>query len=256
MNAPTEPVVVTGAGSGIGAAVVRLLVEAGTSCVALDRDQEALQTATKDLPKQRLFRAAIDICEPQALATVLQAAEAELGPLFGLVHAAGIMASGSLLDPGLSQARFAEVQRVNVEGTWVVGRAVAHHLMGRRRGSLVFVTSNAGSTPRVNMAAYSASKAAALMLSRCFALELGPHGVRSNSVSPGSTDTKMLRELLVDGDTSGVISGDPLTFRTGIPLGRVGTAEDVAKASLFLLSDAAAHITGADLRIDGGATWT
>lgn len=94
------------------------------------------------------------------------------------------------------------------------------------------------------------------MLARCFALELAQFGIRSNALSPGSTDTPMLRDLLGDNEPASAVRGDPANYRTGIPLGCVGQPLDVARAAAFLLSSAARHITGHDLRIDGGATWS
>ncbi|MGH3239893.1 MAG: SDR family oxidoreductase, partial [Spirillospora sp.] len=106
-----------------------------------------------------------------------------------------------------------------------------------------------GGVPRGGMAAYAASKAAAAHLTRCLGLEMAPHGVRCNIVSPGSTDTPMLRAL----GAGDVIAGDAAAFRTGIPLGRIAAPADIAEAVLFLLSERARHITMHELYVDGGA---
>ena len=105
------------------------------------------------------------------------------------------------------------------------------------------------------MAAYGASKAAATAYLRSLGLELAPHGIRCNVVSPGSTDTPMLRGMWSGDDESpAVIAGDAASFRLGIPLGRIARPEDIAQTVLFLCSDAARHVTLHDLRVDGGAT--
>lgn len=105
------------------------------------------------------------------------------------------------------------------------------------------------------MAAYAASKAAAAMFTKCLGLELARSGVRCNVVAPGSTDTAMQRALWTGSDAGQrVIDGDPATYRTGIPLGRIAAPEDIADAVAFLASDRARHITMQELYVDGGAT--
>ncbi|TYB50613.1 SDR family oxidoreductase [Nonomuraea sp. PA05] len=106
--------------------------------------------------------------------------------------------------------------------------------------------------------AYAASKAAARMFTRCLGLEVARHGIRCNVVSPGSTDTAMLRALWSGEDPdealSATLAGDPGAFRVGIPLGRVADPADIADAVVFLCSERARHITMHDLLVDGGAT--
>lgn len=107
----------------------------------------------------------------------------------------------------------------------------------------------------MHMAAYGASKAASTMFTKCLGLELARHNIRCNVVSPGSTDTPMLRSMWSDTyEAQAVIDGAPGMFRVGIPLNRIGSPEDVAAAVLFLLSDEARHITMHELCVDGGAT--
>ena len=126
------------------------------------------------------------------------------------------------------------------------------------RGSIVTVASNAAGIPRTSMAAYAASKAAAVMFTKCLGLEVAPLGVRCNTVSPGSTLTDMQRGMWTTGDEEAavrrVVEGDAKTYRTGIPLGRIADPSDIADAVAFLVSDRARHITMHDLYVDGGAT--
>ena len=126
-------------------------------------------------------------------------------------------------------------------------------MAARGRGAIVTIGSNAGGVPRMNLAAYAASKAAAAHFMRCLGLELAGQGVRCNVVSPGSTDTGMLRELMGEAATRDVVQGLPDQFRVGIPLRRIAEPADVAAAVSFLVSDAARHITLQDLYVDGGA---
>ena len=105
------------------------------------------------------------------------------------------------------------------------------------------------------MGAYAASKAAVTQLSRCLGLELAPHGIRVNIISPGSTDTPMQQAMWAQGSSrETVIAGSGENYRLGIPLQKIATPEEIAEAVLFLLSDRASHITLSDLRVDGGAT--
>jgi 2,3-dihydro-2,3-dihydroxybenzoate dehydrogenase len=120
-------------------------------------------------------------------------------------------------------------------------------------GRIVLYASIAGtSVVRRNNVAYCASKAAVAHAVRAMALELGPHGITVNAISPGSTETEMLVGTQVAGDIESVIRGDAAQWRLGIPLGHLAQPEDQARATAFLVSDAARHITGQELAIDGG----
>ncbi|VEI73501.1 2,3-dihydro-2,3-dihydroxybenzoate dehydrogenase [Serratia fonticola] len=117
------------------------------------------------------------------------------------------------------------------------------------------IASNAAHVPRVGMAAYCASKAAMRSLCQTVGLEMAPYGVRSNLVSPGSTNTPMLRGMWEDEHgESNMIKGFPDQFKLGIPLGKIAQPQEIADAILFLASDRASHITMQDIVIDGGAT--
>ncbi len=144
---------------------------------------------------------------------------------------------------------------VNTTGIFNVSRSVARVMVPRRNGAIVTVGSNAASVPRQQMAAYAASKAAATHFTRCLGLELAEFGIRCNIISPGSTDTPMQRSLWTDESArEAILQGSLKSFRTGIPLGRMASPEDIADGVLFLLSEQARHITMHDLRVDGGAT--
>jgi 2,3-dihydro-2,3-dihydroxybenzoate dehydrogenase len=244
---------VTGAASGIGRAIAIALAEAGAHVVALDKDREQLARLGAQLGT-RVQLACADVTRADEIARAVREAEAAR-PIGLLVYAAGVLTPGELLSPSLDVEALRRAYAVHVEGLWLVLRAVAAPMQARGSGAIVAITSNAASTPRVGLGAYAASKAAAAMLMRCLALELAPDGVRCNTISPGSTDTPMLDQLLGDADRSAVLAGDPARFRVGIPLGRIATPDDIAQAALFLLSPAARHITAHDLRVDGGATW-
>jgi 2,3-dihydro-2,3-dihydroxybenzoate dehydrogenase len=245
-------VLVTGAASGIGAAVTRALVDRGANVAAFDRHAGRLGELPRALGA-RVTPHEVDVTDERAVSRAVEAVESQ-GPIFGLVCAAGVLVRGTLLSDELNSTAFRHALSVNLEGVWLTARAVARGMVARGQGSIVTVSSNAASTPRIGLGAYCASKAAATMLTRCLGLELAQHGVRCNVVSPGSTDTPMLQSLL-GAETESAVAGDPASFRLGIPLGRVALPEDVAEAVIFLLSGRSRHITLHDLRIDGGATF-
>lgn len=247
---------VTGAASGIGLAVASLLCRRGKRVAAWDVDGARLvqrMAALQEETRGELRAYPVDVSDGARVEAGVAEVEAQLGPIEGVAHVAGILRMGSALtlEPDAWKACFA----TNAGGVFHVTRAVARRMLERRSGSIVVVASNAAHTPRVDMAAYAASKAAALMFTRCLGLELASAGVRCNVVCPGSTDTPMQRAFW--GEQSGpeqTIRGNLALHRLGIPLGRIAAPDDVAESVLFLLSEAARHVTLQALTVDGGAT--
>ncbi|MFV0283267.1 MAG: 2,3-dihydro-2,3-dihydroxybenzoate dehydrogenase [Castellaniella sp.] len=279
MNTPSDPgrlgaaahpladfqdrhLLVTGAASGIGAAVARQLIARGARVSAVDLDEAGLGRlhthAAQDAPghasrSARLWTAPLDVRDAGRVDQVIAQAEAAQGPLHGLASVAGVLEMGEVAE--LTDAQWQRCFDINATGVFHVCRAVARRLRERREGAIVTVSSNAATTPRAGMAAYAASKAAATQFSRCLGLELAPHGIRVNIVSPGSTDTAMQQAMWALGSSrEAVIAGDPGRWRLGIPLAKIARPDEIAAAVLFLLSDQASHITLHDLRVDGGAT--
>ena len=246
---------VTGAGRGIGAAVATVLAREGATVALLDADAGAAEATCAALRAggSRSIPYAVDVSDRAAVEGVVADVERRLGPLHTLVNVAGILRTGAVVD--FADEDWDATFAVNTTGVFVASRAAARRMAPRGRGCIVTVGSNAAGVPRMSMAAYAASKAAAAHFTRCLGLELAPHGIRCNVVSPGSTDTEMQRSLWAGPDgAAAVIAGDAATYRAGIPLGRLAEPADVAEAVLFLVSDAARHITLQDLYVDGGAT--
>ena len=241
---------VTGAGGGIGAAVVRLLVEEGARVVATDLPSTAL-SGLAFLNGVRIEP--LDVSDGAAVEALFDRIEAEDGPIDFVASVAGVLANVTV--DQTSDAEWRRVFAVNADGVFHLGREVSRRMGERGKGAFVTVSSNAAGVPRHAMAAYAASKAAATMFTRCLGLELGPKGVRCNIVAPGSTLTPMQTGMWADEKGAArVIAGSPETFKAGIPLQKLATPEDIAEAVVFLLSDRAAHITMTDLYVDGGAT--
>ncbi|WP_257458608.1 2,3-dihydro-2,3-dihydroxybenzoate dehydrogenase [Archangium lipolyticum] len=254
MGATSRVALVTGAAQGIGAAVARMLAE-GASVALLDTREEGLAAVAAELRERGLRAAAFpaDVSDGAAVERVVERVERELGPIDILVNVAGVLRIGPVVS--LSDEDWATTFAVNTHGVFNVSRAVARRMVPRRSGVIVTVGSNAAGVPRMQMAAYAASKAASTMFTKCLGLELAQYNIRCNVVSPGSTDTAMQRSLWTDENgAQAMISGSPETFRVGIPLRRIATPNDIAEAVSFLVSDRARHITMHDLCVDGGAT--
>ncbi|MGY3856401.1 2,3-dihydro-2,3-dihydroxybenzoate dehydrogenase [Aeromonas intestinalis] len=235
---------VTGAGRGIGREVAEQFVAAGASVMGLDLafPYEDYPFATRVLDIRN--SGAVNACCAQLLAD---------GGLDVLVNGAGVLRLGPT--EALSDADWDDCLAVNASGVFYLLRALVPHFKGLRRGVIVTIGSNAAHVPRMQMAAYCASKAAVTSLTQTVGLELAPFGVRVNLVSPGSTDTEMLRGMLPDeGAMARTIAGLPDQFKLGIPLRKIATAQEIAHSVLFLASDLASHITLQDLVVDGGAT--
>ncbi|MCM2476479.1 2,3-dihydro-2,3-dihydroxybenzoate dehydrogenase [Rhizobium sp. CG5] len=240
---------VTGAGGGIGLAVVKLLLAMGVTVAATDVETAALAA----LDAERLLVHRLDVCDGAAVDRFVDGIARDWGHVDFGVNVAGVLQTTSVVET--SEAVWNRVIAINATGVFLVSRALARSMIAQGSGAIVTVGSNAAGIPRQNMAAYAASKAAATMFTRCLGLELGPHGIRCNIVAPGSTLTPMQTGMWADDSgAEAVIEGSLKTYRTGIPLRKLAMPDDIAQAVVFLLSDQACHITMADLYVDGGAT--
>nr|WGD05661.1 2,3-dihydro-DHBA dehydrogenase [Streptomyces sp. R818] len=249
---------VTGAGRGIGEAVVAALVGRGARVLATDLDAEAVGKVAAQYAGGEVIARTLDVTDAAAVEALVADAEDALGPLDIAVNVAGILRGAPAVD--LTDEDWAATFAVNTNGVFHVCRSVARRMTARGAGSLVTVASNAAGIPRAGMSAYAASKAATAMFVKCLGLEVAARGVRCNTVCPGSTLTDMQRGMWeaagadVEAARDSVIAGDLGAHRTGIPLGRFADPSDVAEAVAFLASDRARHITMHDLYVDGGAT--
>lgn len=245
---------VTGAARGIGAAVVEALGARGAHIAAVDVDAAALDqlVAAQGAAGRRVVAYPADVRDSMAVDTLVKRVEHDLGPIAVLVNVAGVLRVGPVTE--LTDEDWAAVFAVNTTGVLNVCRAVARGMVVRGAGAIVTVASNAAGVPRMNMAAYAASKAATAMFTKCLGLELAGRNIRCNVVAPGSTDTDMQRGMW-DGPegAAAVIAGSPEAYKVGIPLRRIAEPSDIAEAVAFLASDRARHITMQDLYVDGGA---
>ncbi|HTT85522.1 MAG TPA: SDR family oxidoreductase, partial [Rhizomicrobium sp.] len=240
-----------GAASGIGrATAIRLARDAAgrnaaqAQILLVDIAEEKLGEVAALLRAEnaRVESIVVDLADESAPARVVDAAARAFGGLDGLVSNAGIIQRSSLLE--LSVADYERSFAINTRATWLLAKA-AHPLLAASKGSLVATASISAHEPTPPLGAYSASKAALIMLVRQMALEWGPDGIRCNTVSPGSTHTAM-----TDARYSDPVQRAAAAQRN--PLRAVGLPENQAAAIAFLLSPDAAYVTGVDLLVDGG----
>lgn len=245
----TSPVVlVSGAGGGIGAATVRRFAAGGWRVVAVDLDAAALDRLESAAVIARL---AGDVRTADACRALVEGAVAAAGRLDALVNAAGVWREGPVDE--CSEADFDAVLDVNLKGTFFLCSAAIPHLKATQ-GAIVNLSSDAGHQGNLGAAAYCASKGGVTIFTKALALELAPHGVRANVVSPGDVDTPMLRfqaERYGGGDPQAYLAALLAKYPQGAHA-RFIRAEEVAELVFYLCSPAAAAITGADLAIDQG----
>jgi NAD(P)-dependent dehydrogenase (short-subunit alcohol dehydrogenase family) len=236
---------VTGGGSGIGAACVALLAEAGARVVVADLDLAAAQRQADAIGATALT---VDIASDASVEEMFAAVERQAGPIDIVVNSAGI-AQMPRAPEDMRQSSWDKIVAVDLRGTWLVATQAGRRMARRGGGSIINIASIAGSM-NGPLHAYGPAKAGVVMMTGNLAAEWGRSGVRVNSVSPGHTLTPFIREKI----EAGARDAAPLEDFTA--LGRMVLPEEVAKAVLFLASDMASAITGVNLLVDCGASVT
>ncbi len=240
-----KTVVVTGAAGGIGLAITHSFLEEGARVVMIDQYVDQLESAAAELSDGVSF----EVCDMSQTAQIQSVASKieKLHKVNVLVNAAAVLRPGTL--EACSEEDWNKMLAVNLTGYLTASKCFARGMLERESGALIHIASIAGNNPQPASIAYSASKAATLMMSRQLAQEWGDRGVRSNCISPGLILTPMTEAFYQKENVK-------QQREKIIPLGRIGLPEDIASAVLFLASDRASYVTGADLVVDGGVTQT
>ncbi len=238
-------VVVSGAGSGIGAALAEGLAAVGARVALLDRDAVAAGRVARGIAERggRALAVQCDIADETAVDAAAVRVRAELGPCDALVNNAGLLRAGTL--ESVSLADWNAVLAVNLTGYLLCARAFGRDMLERGRGSIVHVASVSALHPQTASGAYSPSKAAVLLLSKQLAAEWGPRGVRSNAVCPGMIRTALSASFYEEPGFEAKRAAVTASRRIGEPV-------DIANPAIFLASDRSAYLNGAELVVDGG----
>jgi NAD(P)-dependent dehydrogenase (short-subunit alcohol dehydrogenase family) len=243
---PAGPILVTGGARGIGFAVVRQAASAGVPVAIVDRDREALDRAGAALGGDCLL-IACDVRDEAQLGAAFDTALTEFGSLHGVVASAGIDRSAPFHE--LSAGDLDDLLAVNLRGTALTCREAIRRMLPAKAGSIVCVSSpfaHVGGPSGTG--AYSASKGGVSALVRALAVEYGPRGIRVNAVLPGPTETDLMWAGVEPADVPGMRA----QVATEVPLRRLADPDEPARAALWLLSDLASYVTGAELACDGG----
>ncbi len=233
--------VITGASTGIGAGIARLFLDQGASLALLSRRAARLEhTAAALGSPERVLAVPGDVAIRADAERLIEAAVSRFGGIDILVSNAGIHRIRPFLSVPLEEWR--EIMTINVEGTFNVCQVAARAMVtGGRGGAIVVIASTNSFVAEPDLAAYNTSKGALPLLVQSMAIELAAHGIRVNAIAPGTIESEMTRPMIESGYGFGAI-----------PLGRVGTAAEVAWPALFLASAEASYITGTTLIVDGG----
>ncbi len=237
-------VLITGAGSGIGAAAARAFGRAGATLVAADKKSAGLEALQRDLGSEDILTQTLDTSDPSACEALVKAAIDKFGRLDVLVNDAGVDHMGAVDEGGLDQ--WDRVMGTDLNGYFYMIRFAIPHLR-KQKGAIVNVSSVSGLGGDWNHSFYNAAKGAITNFTRALALDEAKHGVRVNAVNPSLVYTSMTEQMKSQPELI-------KKFEERIPMGRGANPEDIAGPILFLASDEAHFVTGVNLPVDGGLT--
>ena len=240
---------ITGSSAGIGYALARGLAGAGARVILNARNGAKLEQAADRLRAEGCFvlSAPFDVTDGAAVTESIGRIEAEVGPIDILVNNAGMQRRGPL--DQFEEAHWHELMKINVDSVFLVGQAVARHMIDRRRGKIINICSVQSELGRPNIAPYTASKGAVKMLTKGMAIDWGQYNIQVNGLGPGYFKTELTEALVNDVEFTRWLVG-----RT--PSRRWGNVQDLVGAAVFLASDASNFVNGHILYVDGGVTAT
>lgn len=240
---------ITGGASGIGKATALLFAKEGATVSVADHDTALGPETVREIEGQEgqaLF-VATDVTRTEDCKKAVQQTVARFGGLNVLLNNAGIIIRRSVVD--LDEADWDRVMDVNAKSVFLMSKFAIPVMRSSGGGTIINVSSGWGLVGGAKAAAYCASKGAVVLLTKAMAVDCGPDGIRVNCLCPGDTDTPFLRD---EARQLGASESSFLADAARRPLGRVGSPQDIARAALFLASDASSYITGTTLVVDGG----
>jgi NAD(P)-dependent dehydrogenase (short-subunit alcohol dehydrogenase family) len=249
MRLGNKTALITGAGSGIGRATALLFAREGAAVAIADINQEAGNNTAAAITTNggRALFERTDVSSAADCKRTVERSIREFGSIDILFNNAGIIRRATVLE--LTEKDWDLTMRVNLRSMYLMCREVIPHMLKSGSGSIINMASGWGLAGGPKAAAYCASKGAVVLITKALAVDHGRQNIRVNCLCPGDTDTGMLRS---EAQQLGVPETEFLADSGRRPLGRMGTPEDIAKAALYLASDAASFVTGAALVVDGG----
>lgn len=256
MRVKDKVCIITGAASGIGRATAKLFIEEGAFLIISDIDEEGLKETYQQLEnaEKRVSSMTVDVRKPEQVREMIEFAIDKYGRIDVLIVNAGVVRVGPIDD--FPDEDYDLLIDVNLKGTYYTCKYAIPYFKKQEFGSIITLASVAAHIGQVNHANYCSTKAGVLGFTKALALDMAPYNVRVNSVSPGATNTPMLQSDVAKqakdrGVDYEVVKNE---FEQEGVLGRWAEPEEIATGILFLATDDASYMTGADLRLDGG--WT
>lgn len=242
-----QTALITGASSGIGAATARLFAQLGARvAIGYNKNAQGAASVQQDIEQAggKAITVQAEMLQSKEISRLVQETAAKLGPIDILINNAGSLMERVSFEK-MTEGRWDEVMDLNLKSAMLAAQAVAPGMISRKRGNIINIVSIAGRNGGgPGAGAYATAKGGLITLTKALAKEFAPNGIRVNAVSPGVIDTPF-HEVF---STPEMIA----TFVKTIPMGRVGTSEEVANVIAFLASDAAAYVTGETIEVNGG----
>ena len=240
--------IVTGGSKGLGKAMAAGLASAGAKVVLVSRNQAEVDAAAAEIATDHGVETVgieADVTDSAAVENFVQATLKRFGRIDILINNAGINIRGPIDE--LSLEEFREVQRINVDGIWIVSKAVVPHMKSQGRGRIINLASTLGLVGLANRTPYATSKGAVVQMTRALGLELAEHNIAVNAICPGPFLTPMNEPIAESEEAKKFIVG-------AVAMNRWGRLEEIQGAAIYLASDAASYTTGSMMVVDGG--WT
>ncbi|MGA3677119.1 SDR family NAD(P)-dependent oxidoreductase [Lysinibacillus agricola] len=245
MAAEQQVIIVTGAGGGMGKAIIQEQLEKGNIVVGLDLSVVSLT----DLAQDALQCFEVNVLQEERVNDICKQVFEKYGRIDGLVNALGIAQAATPIEQ-VTMDEWNRLMDVNVKTLFITTKAVVSYMKERQKGSIVTIASISAVRPRPGLQAYIASKGAAESFARGMAIELAPFQIRVNTIHPGPADTQMLGQFAAQG--ADIEQTKQSVFVQSVPLGRLVNPSDIAGAVSYLLSNEASMVTGTTLHVDGG----